>query len=253
MQSESVMTGTDADGIEALLRVLTLHEIASLVERTARWVAPETFRLLPVWFPEHARRGLFYKCNWSEPQMNKSRATGHSVHKTEGNIHANEALTLALGLRKKLRANWSCCHIWGIDDASYQLSNAVVQDHRFFSCVGNMVLLPTPLKAFTDTMPGVKAMLRICAKNLYGWQCNHNDLAAANELLDKWDAWDAYPESWPRALYEKRPPGVVELSPTIRASAEKRLGCIRIDLGNAGPFYPREKVRAALDYWSIEL
>jgi hypothetical protein len=248
-----VKIGADADGIETLLSVLTLREVVSLVERTARWVAPETFRLLPVWFPEHARRGLFYKGNWSEPQMNKSRATGHSVHKTEGNIHANEALTLALGLRKKVRANWSCCHIWGIDDASYQLSNSVVQDHHFFSCVGNMVLLPTPLKAFTDTMPGVKAMLRICARNLYGWQCDHNDLAAANELLDKWDAWDAYPESWPRTLHEKRPPGVLELSPTIRASAEKRLGCIRNDLANAGPYYPREKVRAALDYWSIEL
>jgi hypothetical protein len=116
-----------------------------------------------------------------------------------------------------------------------------------------MVLLPTPLKAFTDTMPGVKTMLRICARNLYGWHCDHDDLAAANELLEKWDAWDAYPESWPRALYEKRPPGVVELSPAIRTSAEKRLDCIRNDLANAGPFYPREKVRAALEYWKIEV
>lgn len=110
------MMGADSDGIEVLLGVLTLREVMSLIERTARWVAPETFRLLPVWFPEHARRGLFYKGNWSEPQMNKSRATGHSAHKTQGNIHANLALTLALGSRKKLRANWSCCHIWGIDD-----------------------------------------------------------------------------------------------------------------------------------------
>ena len=185
--------------------------------------------------------------------MNKSRATGHSVHKAEGNIHANSALTLALGLRKKLRVNWSCCHIWGIDDASYQLSNAVAQDHRFFSCVGNMVLLPTPLKAFTDTMPGVKAMSRICARNLYGWQCDHQSLAEANELLDRWDNWSGYPESWPRKAGEKRPRGVVELSPAIRASAEKRLAGIRNDLANAGPFYPRDTVRAALAYWRIDL
>jgi hypothetical protein len=117
---------------------MSLREIASLIERTARWVSPETFKLLPLWFPEHGRRGLFYKGNWSEPQMNKNRATGHSVHKSEGNVHANKALTLALGLRSKHRPNWSCCHIWGIDDARYQLSNAIVMDRRFFSCVGNM-------------------------------------------------------------------------------------------------------------------
>ncbi len=242
-----------SDGIEVLLSVLTLREVASLIERTARWVAPETFKLLPVWFPEHARRGLFYKGNWSEPQLNKSRATGHSAHKSEGNIHANEALTLALGLRKKIRANWSCCHIWGIDDATYQLSNSVVQDNRFFSCVGNMVLLPTPLKAFTDTMPGVKAMMRICARNLYGWHCNHDDLMAVNALLDTWDDWDGYPESWPRSPNEKRPLGVVELSPIIRASAQKRLETIRYDLEHAGEYYPRDKVKAALDYWNIKL
>src|SRR5205085_1996044 len=109
-----------------------------------------------------------------------------SVHKSEGNVYANEALTLTLGLKKKSRPNWSCCHIRGIDDASYQLSNIVVMDRRFFSCIGNMVLLPTPLKAFTDTMPDVKAMLRICARNLYGWQCDHDSLLATNAALDIW-------------------------------------------------------------------
>src|SRR5437879_6020955 len=92
-----------SDGLEALRSVMSLREIASLIERTARWVAPETFKLLPLWFPEHGRRGLFYKENWSKHQKNKSRATGHSVHKSEGNVHANKALTLALGLKSKLR------------------------------------------------------------------------------------------------------------------------------------------------------
>ena len=35
----------EADGIEVLLGVLNLREVVSLIERTARWVAPETFRL----------------------------------------------------------------------------------------------------------------------------------------------------------------------------------------------------------------
>ena len=68
-----------------------------LIERTSRWVDPKTFEYLKVWYPEHARRGPFYKANWSEPQMNKNRRTGVSVHKSESNEHANMALTRALG------------------------------------------------------------------------------------------------------------------------------------------------------------
>jgi hypothetical protein len=185
--------------------------------------------------------------------MNKNRATGHSVHKSEGNVHANKALRLALGLRSKHRPNWSCCHIWGIDDARYQLSNAIMMDRRFFSCVGNMVLLPTPLKAFTDTMPDVKAMLRICARNLYGWPSEHEEFLAANTTLDKWTDWNSYPESWPRTPHQKLPSGVVPLSPAIRECATKRLDAILKDLQHAGPYYPREEVKAALAYWRIQL
>ena len=49
------------DGLAALRAEISLREIASLIERTARWVAPETFKLLPVWYPEHARGQPFYK------------------------------------------------------------------------------------------------------------------------------------------------------------------------------------------------
>jgi hypothetical protein len=242
-----------SDGLETLRAVIGLREIASWIERTARWVSPDTFKLLPLWYPEHARREFFYKNNWSEPQMNKSRTSGNSLHKFEGNVHANEALTLALGLRKKLRPNWSCCHIWGVDDASFQLSNVVVMDRRFFSCVGNMVLLPTPLKAFTDTMPEIKAMLRICARSLYSWQCDHEGVQTISTALDKWADWDAYPKSWPRKPGEKLPLGVAPLTPAIKASAERRRAAIRRDLEHAGKYYPRDEVKAALEYWKIRL
>jgi hypothetical protein len=116
-----------------------------------------------------------------------------------------------------------------------------------------MVLLPTPLKAFTDTIPEIKAMLRICARNLYGWQCDHENLFATNSALDKWTDWDSYPQSWPRYPNEKRPLGVVELSEGIRVSAHKRLAKIRHDLEHAGNHYPREQVRAALAYWKLEI
>ena len=58
--------------------------------------------------------------------------------------------------------------------------------HNFCSCVHNMIVLPTPLKAFTDTMPEIKAMLRVCARNLYSWQCDHESVEMINRSLDEW-------------------------------------------------------------------
>jgi hypothetical protein len=85
--------------------------------------------------------------------------------------------THALGLRGDDRPNWSCCHIWGLDDATYASTNVIVQEARYYSCVANMVLLPTPLKDFTDVMPKVKAMLRTYAFHTYGWGCSHAAVA----------------------------------------------------------------------------
>lgn len=245
------MSKIATDGLDALRAEIGLKEIGSLIERTARWVAPETFRLLPVWFPEHGRGHPFYKGNWSEPQMNKKRGTGIATHKVEGNLFANKALTLALGLKQSERPNWSCCHIWGIDDEKFQKPNDVVKDRRFYSCVANMVLLPTPLKAFTDAMPEVKSMLRVCSRNLYGWTCDHESLRDTVAVLDTWDAWDDYPDSWPRTPNEKRPLGTVELTPKIESQVNDRIATIKRDIANAGPHYPLSEVRDVLAYWQI--
>jgi hypothetical protein len=239
-------------GTEALMAELSFGDIMRLIEKTARWVAPDTFRLLPVWYPEHARRAMFYKSNWAEPLMNTNRATGVAIHKSEGNTHANKALTQALGLSSSGRKDWSCCHIWGVDDPTYQQANVVIQDHRFFSCVANMVLLPTPMKAFTDTVPEVKALLRICARNLYGWQCDHERMSATNTELDNWNEWNDYPESWPRNKGERIPLGVMPINSAIRERAAKRIKRINEDLNNAGEYYPRDTVRNVLEYWKID-
>lgn len=240
------------DGVIALRDELKLKEVMRLIERTARWVDPETFKIMPLWYPEHSRGGFFYKQNWSEPQMNRNRQTGQTEHKREGNLYANKALTHALGLRSDDRPNWSCCHIWGIDDSFYQEANAVVQDPRFYSCVANMVLLPTPLKAFTDAMHEVKAMLRICAMSLYGWHCDHERLAETVSKTATWEQWDAYPESWPRKGLARVPRGLMKLDDGIRRSAARRLERIRSDLALAGLHYPREQVRATLTYWRMD-
>jgi hypothetical protein len=245
------MIGPTFDGLDALRAELSLAEIMRLIERTARWVSRETFERLPVWYPEHTRRGLFYKANWSEPQLNTNQKTKVAVHKHEGNNYASKALTHALGLRSRQRPNWSCCHIWSVDDPTVGSSNVIVQDARFYSCVANMVLLPTPLKAFTDVMPAVKWMLRACAFHTYGWRCDHDMLGDPD--LVAWTDDAAYPASWPKWPTDAPPPGTVPMTTAIALDADCRLAAIHRDLQHAGRFYPREAVRQALSYWRLPL
>lgn len=239
------------NGLEVLREHLDLKTIMRLIERTARWADIETFRFLPIWAPEYARRVQLYNANWTVPRANTNRRSGARTLKLEGNTEANKALTEALDLRA--REHWSCCHIWGVDDQSYQKHNAIVQNHRYFSCIANMVFLPSPLKAFTDAMPEVKAMLRLCARNYYGWVCDHESAEAARAQIDAWEDWDVYPASWPHSAGVSAPLGVVAFNDRIRRNAERRLARIRKDIESAGPHYPRDEVRSALAYWGVTL
>lgn len=237
------------DGLLVLKRHIDVRSIAGLIEQTARWVDPETFKLLPVWYPEFARRGPLYNADWSIRRQNTNRRSGDVTNKIEGNVQANKALCEAMGITLRERPQWTCCHIWGVDDPSFVKANSVVQDHRFFSCIANMVLLPTPLKAFTDVMPEVKAMLRRVSGDLFGWSCDHPDLLPqAGGAFEPAD----YPESWRRASSGSIP-GIVPINDKIRAKVQKRKTAISRDLEKAGEFYPRETVRDALLYWNIQL
>lgn len=237
------------DGLLALKRHMSVAEAARLIAATARWVDPETFRLLPVWYPEFARRAPLYNAGWSVRRHNTNRRSGEVTAKSEGNTQANKGLCEAMGIRAADRLHWSCCHIWGIDDPSFVKANSIVQDHRFFSCIANMTLLPTPLKAFTDVMPEIKAMLRACASELYGWRCDHPDLR--DQPREGFDPAD-YPEPW-RGADAGSIPGIVPINDRIRRNAERRKARIRQDLDEAGEYYPRAQVRDALAYWSIAL
>ncbi len=135
------------DGLDALRSELSVAEVMRLIERTALGQPghlPPPARLVPRAQPARpVLQGRLVK-----PQTNRNRQTGIEVHKHEGNNYASRALTLALGLRSRDRPIWSCCHIWGVDDETFATTNTVVQDPRYYSCVANMVLLPTPPKAF---------------------------------------------------------------------------------------------------------
>src|SRR5262245_36055149 len=94
------------DGLDELNHEMPI--VVELIARTSRWVHPETFRALPVWYPETARGRPMYDAKFTRVYTNKNRATGATSNKSEPNIWAGKALVAALGTSK--RDNWTVCH-----------------------------------------------------------------------------------------------------------------------------------------------
>lgn len=227
-----------------------MPRIMEMIARTARWVHPLTFSALPVWCPDTARGRPRYNAAWTEVLIN-----GRGVPKVEENIRAATALVEALGVKTPPKPkNWTVCHIWGYDDENFTGRSKVVQDPRFYSCVGNMVWLPTPLKGFTDAVPEIKACLRVCAFHLYGWACEHDDVADAAERVRAGEIPDGYPESWPTPTRKLLPPGAAPFSARVQASIAKRKARIRQQLANpALAHFGHDSVEDVLRFWRVEL
>jgi hypothetical protein len=103
----------------------------------------------------------------------------------------------------------------------------VVQDQRFYSCIGNMIWLPTPLKGFTDAVPQIKECLRVCAFQLYGWACEHEDVRTVAERVRSGAIPEGYPNDWPTADRRVLPPGTASCTERVQASIEKRLEIVQ--------------------------
>jgi hypothetical protein len=229
-----------------------LPRITALIARTARWVHPDTFRALPVWYPEVARGQPTYDATWGKAYRNTNRTTGRVSEKLEPNVVAAKALIGALGTRRKY--NWTVCHVWGVDDPKFQRSNNVVRDARFYSCVGNMVWLPTPLKGFTDCVPEVKWMLRTCVFHLYGWTCEHPDVVSQAAEVRSGAIPDWYPNVWPAPGRNILPPGTAPFSPRVKEAIAKRTSELRRKLSDTSlKHFPRKQVKDVLAFWKIEL
>jgi hypothetical protein len=99
------------DGNDALRS--DIPAIVELIERTARWVHPDTFRALPVWAPHTARGRPLYDAAWARRYTNTRKATGVTAEKFEGNVAALNALVAALDVASPKPKNWTVCHIWG--------------------------------------------------------------------------------------------------------------------------------------------
>lgn len=78
-------------------------------------------------------------------------------------------------------------------------------------------------------------------------------MSSAIASIDAWGDWSAFPASWPKTPGASVPLGLVRLNGRIRQTAEKRLETIRRDMQNAGQYYPRQDIAAALAYWEIDL
>jgi hypothetical protein len=249
------MAGTNVmpdgnDEIEADLPLLV-----ELIARTARWVHPQTFHALPVWCPWTARGRPLYDRTWQRRATNTRRDSGVTSEKFEANVAAGKALVAALGVASPKPANWTVCHIWGYDDEAFAAQSAIVRNPRYYSCVGNMVWLPTPLKGFTDVLPEVKVLLRTCAFHLYGWACEDESVRPQADAIRGGAVPAGYPETWPcSARPSVLPPGTAPITPAIQREIQRRKARIRAMLDDqALTYFPRDDVREVLKFWKIEV
>jgi len=235
------------DGLSEIEHELPL--VMEMIARTARWVHPQTFRALPVWCPDTARGQPRYDASWT-----RVLANGSGVPKVEENIRAATALVEALGVKAPKPKNWTVCHIWGYDDQNFAGRSKVVQDPRFYSCVGNMVWLPTPLKGFTDAVPQIKDCLRACAFHLYGWACEHEDVEVPAARVRSGSIPEGYPTSWPTADRRILPPGTAPIGDRVQTSIEKYKARLRAQLANPHlVHFGHDRVREVLQFWNVSL
>lgn len=235
------------DGLDTIRE--ELPAIIKIIARTGRWVHPDTFRSFPIWYPETARGLPSFNAAYDRILQHKK-----TRDKVEGNIWAQTALRNALGATDC--GNWTVCHIWGIDDPKFQKVNAIVKDRRYYSCVGNMIWLPTPLKGFTDCVPGIKLMLRTCAYHLYGWACEYEDADTIRQAraIKAGEIPDGYPDTWPTAERRILPENTATLSALVQQKIKKRKSEILKKLKSTShEHYPREAVRKTLEFWKINL
>jgi hypothetical protein len=229
--------------------------IVELIARTSRWVHPDTFRQLPVWCPWTARGRPLYDQSWQRRYTNTRRSTNQTSDKFEGNIAAGNALVAALGVAPPKPRNWTVCHIWGYDDPVFGRPASIVQDPRYFSCIANMVWLPTPLKGFTDALPEIKILLRTCAFHLYGWACEHESVKKQAEGIRAGWVPDGYPDCWPAPDRPKiLPPGTASFNAAILEEIRKRKARLKAMISDSSlTHFPREEVGEVVQFWRIDL
>ena len=159
--------------------------------------------------------------------------------KFQGNEEANRTLTQLVTKSAKDRPNWTCCHIWGNDSATGQTGQPAVKDLRYYSCPANMVLVPTPLKGLTDSVPEVKNALRIASHRLYGFVPEGQTCPSTQEA----GPW--LPDGWADGTVS----GIVSMNSVIEARVRRRAKKLIKDFNEAPNQYPTQQVQDTIAYW----
>jgi hypothetical protein len=164
------------DGLEIMLAgcVRLGINLPELVAACSLWASPEIFRHLQaengfgVWYP-----------NVRRARENNGETIGAIKDgiRLDDNTYANTALKQALTPGYRGFDNCVVCHVW--------LNSCY--DHRYHTCIANLVLLPNALASLTDFDPQAQAALHFRSWELYGWHPQDEETPARPE---------GYPAAW---------------------------------------------------------
>jgi len=152
MSDDKLIAG---DELEVAIEELGI-DLGKLVSMTGVWANPETFRHLRkihddgTWHPNCRR--------YQQAKGEKRREIVDGI-KLDDNTFANAAIKEAVGYARKDVVGYHVSHVWPL----------TCYDHRYHTCIANLVLLPAPIAGLSDYDSGIEEILKFRAYDLFGW------------------------------------------------------------------------------------
>jgi hypothetical protein len=145
------------DGNNILTNVLQSLDIdlANLIAQVSIWADSKTFDYL-----KHENGlGVFYP-KTRRFRVGQDEKVNQIVDgiRLDHNSYANTAIKRAVGVDRDI-TNFTVCHIW--PDSCY--------DHRYHTCIANLVLIPSAVAGISDHDQHTIACLKFRAFDLYKW------------------------------------------------------------------------------------
>lgn len=142
------------DGLVELDQPIARRVLIDLVSKTSYWADKKVFKHLRdknkfgVWY-EHVARG-------------RPKGTVRKKTLLDDNTYANYAIKRALaGDHRMFRPrSFRVCHIY----------DGKTKDHRYYTCIANLVLLPSAIHSLTDHYKPVMDVLKYRAYEYYRWR-----------------------------------------------------------------------------------
>ena len=178
-------------GIEGLMAAAKKLEInfISLVAETAIWSSPEVFIELKKSNPN----GTWYP-NRRRAKKNEKKGTKQGNIVFDDNTHARNAIKKATGINEEIK-DYTACHIW----------TKSCYDHRYHTCIANLILVPSPIASLTDHHHHVVECLKFRAFEIYGWY--HEEKETPTRPIcypSNWKDCEPYTEKIKKALSKRQ-------------------------------------------------